>query len=108
MRNLPDTLCQPSGRLGSDPLHYAILFEALHMPQDSLAKVELLVRRGANPSITARVSPLVNINKDQFTVFELSEILRSDQYEKFLGILKDCGHEIPEEAEENVFHETVP
>lgn len=50
----------------------------------------------------------MNINKDQFTVFELSEILRSDQYEKFLGILKDCGHEIPEEAEENVFHETVP
>lgn len=94
--------------LGWTPLHYAIAFEALHMPQDSLARIELLARRGADPSITARYFPLVNIDKDQFTAFELSETLKSDQYERFLEILRDCGHEIPEEATENIFHETVP
>jgi ankyrin repeat protein len=93
--------------LGWTPLHYAIAFEALHMPQDSLVKVELLVRRGANPSITARHFLLVNIDKDEFTALELSETLKSDQYERFLAILMDCGHEIPEEATENVFHEIV-
>lgn len=93
--------------LGWTPLHYAIAFEAIHRPQDSLAKVKFLVRRGADPSITARCSPLVSIDKDHFTVFELGEILRSDQYEKFLEILKDCGHEIPEEAQGNVFYEIV-
>jgi ankyrin repeat protein len=93
--------------LGWTPLHYAIAFEALHMPQQSLTKVELLVRRGANPSIKATHLPLVNIDKDQFTVFELSEALRSEQYEQFLAIVRDCGHEILEEAEGNVFHEIV-
>jgi hypothetical protein len=93
--------------LGWTPLHHAIAFEARHMPRDSLARVEVLVRHGANPSITARRFPLAMIAKDQFTAFELSEILRSDQYEKFLEILKDCGHEIPEEARGNVFHETA-
>jgi ankyrin repeat protein len=95
---------------GWTPLHYAIVFEALHMPQESLAKVQVLVRRGANPSITARRFPLlhvVDMDKDRFTAYELSEALKSDQYEKFLAIARDNGLEIPEEAEGNIFHEIV-
>lgn len=92
---------------GWTPLHYALDFEALHRPKESMAKIELLVRRGADPFITARASPLANMDKCEFTALELSEILRSDQYEKFLEILKECGHEIPEEAQGNVFHETA-
>ncbi|KAI7968097.1 hypothetical protein EIK77_007852 [Talaromyces pinophilus] len=95
---------------GWTPLHYAIVFEALHMPQESLAKVQVLVRRGANPSITARRFPLlhvVDMDKDRFTAYELSEALKSDHYEKFLAIARDNGLEIPEEAEGNIFHEIV-
>ncbi|KAF3399279.1 hypothetical protein DPV78_006258 [Talaromyces pinophilus] len=95
---------------GWTPLHYAIVFEALHMPQESLAKVQVLVRRGANPSITARRFPLlhvVDMDKDRFTAYELSEALKSDQYEKFLAIARDNGLEIPEEAEGNIFQEIV-
>lgn len=85
-----------------------LLLQSVNRVQGSLDKAklkcedELLVRRGANPSITARHFPLVNIDMDFFTALELSGTLKSDQYERFLTILMDCGHGILEEATENV------
>jgi Ankyrin repeats (3 copies) len=96
---------------GWTALHYAILFESLHKPRESLAKVKLLLRRGADPYTKTTQLPWfcagIGTDVDQLTAFELCETLPSDQYEHFLEIVKECGHEISEEAEMNIFHEAV-
>ncbi|OKL59087.1 hypothetical protein UA08_05842 [Talaromyces atroroseus] len=110
-RACPSDYINRQDDLGWTPLHYAIFFEGLHKPEDSLAKVELLIRHGANPYIKSTRLPMfctvLDIDTDRFTAFELCEALPSHRYEQFLDIVRNYGYDIPEEAETNVFYEAV-
>lgn len=97
---------------GWTPLHYAVVSAYLGYHSGSFEKIRVLLSHGSDPEIKAGSQPLFfteRLQKDLFTAYELSEVLRENVRDGYTEELRKAGKTFGNDTdgEDDVFHDAM-